>query len=124
MIDRVDDVCARLALNGQDDRRLVIVPAVLRDVLRADNSAPNVANPNGRAASESNDLVIEALRCPFGWMTVIAASAARSCSRSSPFAASIAGLICTRMAGFCWPPIPTSATPGIWEIFCAKMLSA
>jgi hypothetical protein len=63
MIDRVDDVCARLALNGQDDRRLVIVPAVLRDVLRADNSAPNVANPNGRAASESNDLVIEALRC-------------------------------------------------------------
>ena len=34
------------------------------------------------------------------------------------------GLACTRMAGF-WPPLMlTRPTPGSWEIFCARLVSA
>lgn len=35
---------------------------MLRNVLRADDSAPNIANPHGRAVPVSDDLVIEARR--------------------------------------------------------------
>jgi hypothetical protein len=41
-----------------------------------------------------------------------------------PRAAIFAGSICTRTAGFCWPPSATCATPGIREICCASTFSA
>src|ERR1035437_10244515 len=61
---------------------------------------------------------------PVGWLTVVVAITPRTSSRLIPIAASLAGSTCTRTAGFCAPPIPTSLTPGICEICCARIVSA
>ena len=42
----------------------------------------------------------------------------------APLAALAESARCTRTAGFCCPPICTCATPGIWEICCARIFSA
>ncbi len=59
-----------------------------------------------------------------GWLTLLAAIAARTSSRVRPDPASAAGSTWTRTAGFCAPLMVTRPTPNTWEIFCARMLSA
>ena len=47
----------------------------------------------------------------------------RMSSSASPLATSLAGSTCTLIAGFCWPPMKTCATPEIWLICCASCAS-
>ncbi len=56
---------------------------------------------------------------PFGWLTVVVASALRRSSRVRPTPASAIGSACTRTEGCCPPPTVTWPTPSTWEIFWA-----
>ena len=58
-------------------------------------------------------------RSTFAWPRAV-----RRSSRLSPYAARAAGLAWMRTAGFCPPPIETIPTPGSWEIFWARVVSA
>ena len=63
-------------------------------------------------------------RLPLAWFTLAEATATRTSSSVSPFAARRAGLTWTRIAGF-WPPLRlTRPTPGSWEIFGTSRVSA
>jgi hypothetical protein len=53
---------------------------------------------------------------PFGLSTVVIAIWLRTSSSDRPLATSLPGSIWMRIAGFCWPPIVTWATPEIWLI--------
>ena len=53
---------------------------------------------------------------PFGLSTVVIAIWLRTSSSDRPLATSFAGSTWTRIAGFCWPPMKTWATPEIWLI--------
>ena len=61
---------------------------------------------------------------PFGLLDVALASAVRTSSSVMPMLASLPGSICTRIAGFCWPPIATWPTPLTVESCCTRMFSA
>ena len=60
---------------------------------------------------------------PFGLSTVVIERGARTSSSDKPFATSLAGSSWMRIAGFCWPPISTWATPEIWLICWASLVS-
>jgi hypothetical protein len=60
---------------------------------------------------------------PLGLSTVDIESGVRTSSSERPLATSFAGSSCTRIAGFCWPPISTCATPEIWLICWASFVS-
>ena len=53
---------------------------------------------------------------PLGLSTVVIAIWLRTSSSDRPLATSLAGSTCTRIAGFCCPPMNTCATPEIWLI--------
>jgi len=53
---------------------------------------------------------------PLGSSTVAIESGARTSSSDRSLATSLAGSSWMRIAGVCWPPIVTCATPGIWLI--------
>ncbi len=63
-------------------------------------------------------------KLPLAWLTLAVATAVRKSSRVRPYAASAAGLACTRTAGRCPPLMLTSPTPGSWAIFWASRVSA
>ena len=60
---------------------------------------------------------------PFGLSTVVMVIWLRMSSSDNPLATSFAGSIWIRIAGFCWPPTNTCATPEIWLICCAILAS-
>ncbi len=60
---------------------------------------------------------------PFGLSVVVIDIWLRMSSSDSPLATSLAGSTWTRIAGFCWPPMNTCATPEIWLICCANCAS-
>ena len=60
---------------------------------------------------------------PFGLSTVVIAIWLRTSSSDRPLATSLAGSIWMRIAGFCWPPMMTWATPEIWLICWASWAS-
>ena len=60
-IDRLDHVGARLALNGQDDGALVVVPAGDQVVLRSLDRLADVADAHGRAVAVGDDQVVVGL---------------------------------------------------------------
>ena len=60
---------------------------------------------------------------PFGLSAVVIAIWLRTSSSDSPLATSFAGSTWTRIAGFCWPPMKTCATPEIWLICCPSCAS-
>ncbi len=63
-------------------------------------------------------------RLPLAWFTLALATAVRTSSRVSALAASRAGFTWMRIAGF-WPPLRvTRPTPGSWEIFGTRRVSA
>ena len=61
---------------------------------------------------------------PLAASVVALVSAARTSSSVRPRAVSLDGSICTRIAGRCWPPMATSDTPVICEIWVATTFSA
>ncbi len=61
---------------------------------------------------------------PFGLSTVVMLTIERTSSSDRPLATSLAGSIWIRIAGFCSPPIDTCATPEIWLICWAILVSA
>ena len=61
---------------------------------------------------------------PLGLFTVADAITPRTSSMVRPMAARRAGSTCTRIAGFCWPPISTCATPATCESCCEITFSA
>ena len=60
---------------------------------------------------------------PLGLSTVVMAIWLRTSSSDRPLATSFAGSIWMRIAGFCWPPMNTWATPEIWLICWASCAS-
>ena len=61
---------------------------------------------------------------PLAALVVALPSTPRTSSSVRPRVCSFAGSTCTRIAGFCSPPMITCATPVICEICCATTLSA
>ena len=61
---------------------------------------------------------------PLALLTVVTEMALRTSSSERPLATSFAGSICTRIDGFCSPPMMTWDTPAIWLICCATLVSA
>ena len=61
---------------------------------------------------------------PWGESTVAVVMRLATSSSCSPTAASLTGSICTRTAGFCWPPTDTCAIPGSCESCWAITVSA
>ena len=60
---------------------------------------------------------------PLGLSTVVTESGMRTSSSDNPLATSLAGSSWMRIAGFCWPPMETWATPAIWLICAASLFS-
>ena len=61
---------------------------------------------------------------PFGLSTVTLVRTDFTSTIVMFIEASLAGSICTRIAGVCWPPTSTWPTPGSWESCCSTMFSA
>ena len=61
---------------------------------------------------------------PLAELTVVTERTFRTSSSDKPLVTSLAGSICTRIEGFCSPPIDTCETPEIWLICCAILVSA
>ena len=61
---------------------------------------------------------------PLALSTVVIDMALRTSSSDKPLVTSFAGSICTRIDGFCSPPMVTWDTPEIWLICCAIFTSA
>ena len=57
-VNRVDHVGAGLALNCKDDRRLVVEPAMQRNVLGAGHSVADIPQPHRCAIAISDDQVV------------------------------------------------------------------
>ena len=62
-------------------------------------------------------------KLPFGPFKLLRVTALRRSSRLKPYEAKAFGLARIRTAGRCPPPILTSPTPEICEIFCASRVS-
>jgi hypothetical protein len=114
----IDDLCARLLEDAEEDAPLAIRPGRLIGVLRADDRLADIAHPQC-AIAVGNDCVVPILGpdqlvvgvnredlaplsiAPLGSSTVVAESGVRTSSSDDPLATSLAGSSWMRTAGFC-----------------------
>ena len=119
LVHGIDDICARLLVDDEEDAALAIRPGRLICVLRADDRLADIAHPQWSAIAVGNDRVVPILGpgqlivgvnredlaplsiAPLGSSTVVAESGVRTSSSDDPLATSLAGSSWMRTAGFC-----------------------